>query len=249
MLKLDINLNAPLMNAAGSLGFAPEARQMEVFVGLGAFITNPISLGERTPARGPRLLPYPGGYLLHSGHPNPGLSAVIRRFAERWARSPRPVYVHVLGQTSAEVSRMVQALEGLEGVAGIELGLPPQADEAQCRTLIQAALGELPVIARLPFETALTLAESLAESGAAAFSLSAPRGMLKAPNGELVSGRLYGPAVFPHALALAAQLSQLGLPLISAGGATKRADADAMLAAGAVAVQLDSVLWLGGFED
>lgn len=249
MLKLELTLNSPLMNSAGSLGFAPEARLLAAFPEMGAFITNPVSLGERTPARGPRLLPYPGGYLLHSGHPNPGLSSVIRRFAERWARSPLPVYVHLLAQTPGEVSRMAQALEGLEGVAGIELGLPPQADAAFCRSLLQAALGELPVIARLPFEAAFTLAESLGKGGAAAFSLSAPRGMLKAPNGELVSGRLYGPAVFPQALALAAQLSQLGLPLIAGGGVARRADAEAMLAAGALAVQLDSVLWLGGFED
>lgn len=248
MLKLDITLNAPLMNAAGSLGFAPEARLLEAFAGIGAFITNPVSLAERTPAREPRLLAYPGGYLLHTGYPNPGLARVIRRFAERWARSPLPVYVHLLAQTPVEVSRMAQALEGLEGVAGIELGLPPQADSTLCRALVQAALGELPVIARLPFEAALSLAESLADSGAAAFSLSAPRGMLKAPGGEMVSGRLYGPAVFPQALALAVQLSQAGLPVIGAGGVTRRADADAVLATGALAVQLDSVLWLGGFE-
>ena len=155
----------------------------------------------------------------------------------------------VLAEAQQVYPRLLQALEGLEGVAGIELGLPPQADSSVCRSLVQAALGELPVIARLPFETALILAERLADSGAAAFSLSAPRGMLKAPGGDMVSGRLYGPAVFPQALALAAQLSQPGLPVIGAGGVRRRADVDAMLAAGALAVQLDSVLWLGGFED
>jgi dihydroorotate dehydrogenase len=41
------------------------------------------------------------------------------------------------------------------------------------------------------------------------------------------------------------ELSQLSIPTIGAGGVYTQEHADAMLAAGAYAVQLDSVLWRG----
>jgi dihydroorotate dehydrogenase (NAD+) catalytic subunit len=85
---------------------------------MGAFITNPVSLRPRTPAQGPRLLPFPGGFLLHSGNPNPGLRRVIQLYAGRWARSPLPVVVHLLAESPAEVSEMAERLERVDGVAG-----------------------------------------------------------------------------------------------------------------------------------
>ena len=48
-------LTPPLMNAAGSLGFAPDMRTPVDMSKLGAFITNPISLGPRSPAQGKRF--------------------------------------------------------------------------------------------------------------------------------------------------------------------------------------------------
>ena len=81
MPKFDLALNTPIMNAAGSLGFALDPNVPIDISHLGAFVTNPISIRKRTPARGPRLLEFPGGFLLHSGYPNPGLDSIIRRFA------------------------------------------------------------------------------------------------------------------------------------------------------------------------
>jgi dihydroorotate dehydrogenase (NAD+) catalytic subunit len=59
-----------------------------------------------------------------------------------------------------------------------------------------------------------------------------------------VRGRLYGPAIFPHALQAVAQLKeQLQVPIFAAGGVYRREDAMALLRAGAAAVQLDGVMW------
>ncbi|MEK6222795.1 MAG: hypothetical protein N2D54_11170, partial [Chloroflexota bacterium] len=82
------------MNAAGMLGFSPD--KLSVFPGQGAFITNPISLRQRKPAYGERMLNFPGGILLHTGHPNPGLSAVIKQHAGKWVKSNLPIIVHLL---------------------------------------------------------------------------------------------------------------------------------------------------------
>ena len=70
-----------------------------------------------------------------------------------------------------------------------------------------------------------------------------PRGSLPGPGKELLSGRLYGPGIFPLALNTVETLCALGFPVIGAGGVYAKEQALAMLEAGALAVQLDTVLW------
>lgn len=248
MAKYDLWLAEPIMNAAGMLGFAPDARRVESLGSLGAFITNPVSLQARNPAHGERLVEYPGGFLLHSGHPNPGLKSVIRRYAGQWAASELPVIVHLLVQSADQAAQMAAWLEGIEGVSGLELGLPPQINEEQAVSVVQAASGELPLIVRLPFEQAQLLGKALSKSTASAFSLAPPRGTLSGAGSDLCSGRLYGPAVLPLALRLVRELARLETPIYAAGGVYRQEDVQAMLAAGASAVQLDAVLWRGGLE-
>ena len=244
MPKSDLLVRPPLMNAAGSLGFVPNRRSGRDWKRFGAFFTNPISLGPRTPSHGCRYMPFPGGFLLHTGYPNPGLQAALRRYAPAWARSSLPVVVHLLAQEPGELARIVRRLEGVEGVMGVEVGLPPGVDASLARQLVQAALGEMILIVRLPFEQAVDLGVLAVQAGAAAVSLGAPRGALPGPDGKPVEGRLYGPAVFPQALHLTRQLAGLGLPVIAGGGVYSGQDARVLLEAGAVGVQLDASLWL-----
>jgi dihydroorotate dehydrogenase (NAD+) catalytic subunit len=251
-MRLDLTFDPPWMNAAGSLGFAPDRHGPVDLARLGAFVSHPISLEKRSPAHGARYLAYPGGFLLHTGYPNPGLRTAIRRYGDQWGRSPVPVLVHLLCQHVEELSQAVQRLEGLPGVAGIELGLPPEIEAGQAKALAQAAAGELPVIVRLPLERAVELAAALTKNdlqteSLAAFSLGPPRGLLPTPDGGLGRGRLYGPGVFPLALATVKALSAFGVPVIGAGGVYRMEQAEAMLRAGAAAVQLDAVLWRGGW--
>src|SRR4030043_761294 len=96
MSKHDLAIDPPLMNAAGSLGFSPDLYSPMDWSRMGAFVTNPISLMPRTPARGKRFIAYPGGFLLHTGFPNPGLSHVLRRYAAQWSRSTIQGMVHPL---------------------------------------------------------------------------------------------------------------------------------------------------------
>jgi dihydroorotate dehydrogenase (NAD+) catalytic subunit len=251
-MKLDLAFDPPWMNAAGSLGFAPDRHGPVELSRLGAFVTHPISLEKRTPAHGVRYLAFPGGFLLHTGYPNPGLRTAIRRYGDQWGRSPIPVIVHLLCQRVDELAQAVQRLEGVSGVTGIELGLPPEIDAGQAAALAQAAMGELPVIVRLPLERAVELGGAITKNnanidGLAAFSLGPPRGVLPTPEGSLARGRLYGPAVFPLALAAVKTLTRFRVPVIGAGGVYREEQAEAMLRAGAVAVQLDAVLWRGGW--
>ena len=247
-MKTDLSLSKPLMNAAGSLGFAPEARSGLDLSHLGAFITNPISLAGRSPARGARYLAFPGGFLLHTGYPNPGLKTAIRRHAARWRRSPIPVIVHLLPQSPQEAAQMVQRLEAVDGIAGVEISLPLDADGQTASAFAQASRGELPVVLRLPMDGASGLVPHITSAGLAAISLAPPRGMLPLPSGGFVQGRLYGPAVFPLALAVVQRLARSGIAVIAAGGVYHPEQVAALHQAGAAAVQLDSVLWQGGFK-
>ena len=247
-MKYDLSFDPPLMNAAGWLGLAPDPRAAIDLSQLGAFVTNPVSLAPRHPAQGRRYLPYPGGFLLHTGHPNPGLSAVVRRFSPRWARLPLPVIVHLLCQNVADVGEMVRRLEIQPGVVGFELGLPPDIETAAAHLLVQAALGELPLVVRLPLERVKELASAISAAfPSVAFSLGPPRGVLPLPGSTFLRGRLYGPSVYPLALAAVREAARLGLPVIASGGVYHPDQVQTMLSAGAIAVQLDAVLWRVGW--
>ena len=70
---------------------------------------------------------------------------------------------------------------------------------------------------------------------------------LPGPDSALIHGRIYGPGIFPLALAAVRTIKDVGVPVIGAGGVYQPGDVDAMLSAGAIAVQLDSVLWRGDY--
>jgi dihydroorotate dehydrogenase len=247
MAKADLFLSGPLLNAAGMLGFAPDMHAGLEWTQFGAFVTNPISREARSPASGSRCRSYPGGFLLHTGYPNPGFRAALKKYRPRWERASLPILVHLLAGTARDLRWMAEQLEGVEGVMGIEVGLPPGISPAETADLVAAAAVELPVVARLPFEGMLALAAAAASAGAAAVSLAPPRGAVPGDAGELLAGRLYGPGVFPQALAAVRTLAIQGHTVIGAGGVYSRLQAEAMLKAGASAVQLDGVLWRGGF--
>lgn len=245
MDKVSLLLEKPLLNAAGTLGFAPDRASPVDLTRLGAFITNPVSLEPRTAAHGVRLIEYPGGFLLHTGYPNPGLRAVLRRYAARWRQLPIPLLVHLLARTPEEVYRAVLELEKVDGVTGFEIGLPPGCTREQAVALFKAARGERAVILRLPFENAQELGAALLAAGSPTISLGPPRGILPGPAGKLVSGRLYGPAVFPLMLPVVRSLAEMGFEVIGGGGVYMAEQVAVMLASGASAVQLDTVLWRG----
>lgn len=248
MSKFDLELKSPLMNAAGSLGFAPDPRGPVELSQLGAFITNPVSMSPRKVTKGTRYLDFPGGFILHTGHPNPGFRAALHRYKPRWARSPVPVLVHLLFNDIDELLYMLTELEEIAGVSGVEVGLPTQVDVVFIRELIISVSGELPVIIRLPMERAAAIVQALAEellSTVSAVSIGPPRGALPGAKDSLMYGRLYGPGLFPQTLAAVKTIAQFRVPVIAAGGVYHPGQVEILLKEGAIGVQLDAVLWRG----
>ncbi|MDW8327834.1 MAG: hypothetical protein RMK99_14825 [Anaerolineales bacterium] len=242
--KRGLTLRGPLHNAAGVLGFAGEYRGLLDFSRLGAFITNPITLHARTPAAPPNAVALPDGVLIHTGLPNPGLRVALRRFPREWERDLLrlgvPVIVHLAATTPGEVRRSVDWIEREERVSGVELGFRDDVTAGELELLVRAARG-VPLIARLPAGRGLELAEAAVRAGADALTVSAP------PRRTVggVTGRYYGRdcllAALEEVRAVCALLPET--PVIGAGGVFTPDDARAMREAGAVAVQLDAVLW------
>lgn len=239
-MKRDLCFSNPIMNAAGLLGFSPDKREIE---GFGAFVTNPISLRPRAPAAQPAVFEFPGGFLLHTGLPNPGLAAALKKYAATWNRAALPIVVHLMVERPVETASMLRTLEDIENVVAVELGFPPLEEDDLIFSNLQLCAGELPLIFSLPAVQILRLGPRLIKGGAAALGMARPRGALMR-GGRLVEGRLYGMSLFPRALELVRSAAILGLPLIAAGGVWTKQDAADMLSAGAIAVQADASLWL-----
>lgn len=250
-MKRDLHFNKLLMNAAGSLGFAPDFRSPGDFGSLdsfGAFVTNPISLRPRLPTAQPAVIEYPGGFLLHTGLPNPGFHAALKKFSARWMRSELPIIVNLMADRPEEAQTMVRRLEPQENVMGVELGFAPLLADDIISLTLEMCLGEIPLIFSLPVEQVLSLGPRLMQEGAQAISIAAPRGSHITSHKSVISGRMYGPSLFPQTLNLVESAAKLGLPIIGSGGVWSKENADAMLSVGALAVQVDAALWNPAFQ-
>src|SRR5574342_430903 len=220
--KRGLVLAGPVMNASGLLGFAGEYRGLVDFTRLGAFVTNAVTARPRAPAHPPNAIPLPNGVLIHTGLPNPGVRAAVRRYDREWQRLDVPIIVHLAATTPADVQRSVEYLDNAEGVSGIELGLRDDVSVEEMDHSIRAALGGPPLIVRLPIVRAAELCEAAARAGADALTVGAPlrtspptsppdplsSGAFPAGEGESQGesdgqkwkGRYYGPEGFPVAL-------------------------------------------------
>jgi len=248
--KHSLFINSPVMNAAGTLGFANRYRHLINTEKLGAMVTNPITLEPWRPASGTRVIPLDAGILVHTGLPNPGLARTIKEYSPLWRDSPVPVILHLVATAPQHIRESVEILDKVDSVAAVELGLDDDIAWDEAQLLVEAATqyAEKPVLVRLPAYDAFEIASTCVQAGADALVIAAaPRGTARDPrSGKLVSGRVYGPLVKPMMLRLVGVLARriVDVPLIGAGGIHSIQDARDYLEAGAAAVQLDSVTWI-----
>jgi dihydroorotate dehydrogenase (NAD+) catalytic subunit len=242
-------LRRPVMTAAGCFGYGIEYARLADIAGIGAIVTRSTTLHGRRVARPPQLIETPAGLLAVGAWPNPGLARVIDRHAPVWASWDTPVLLSVAGATADEFAAFAAALEGVEGIAGLELNLAGHTDAAGVVAAARAAT-QLPLLAKLPHlegdrQALAALARSVADAGADAIvAISSPRGLAIDPSsGARVEGWLSGPALRPLALALVADIAAAAsVPVIGCGGIASAEDARQFLAAGAAAVQIGAAL-------
>lgn len=253
--KIGLSLSNPVMIAAGCAGYGQAYQSLLDLVAFGAVVTNPITLRPRRGPLQPRLVETPGGFILNTGEQNPGVKKVIQQAQKSWAALPTAIIAHLPADDPDDLLRTARALAHLEApqgqtvLAAIELGLPRLAhphDVARWIRAIQEG-SPLPLLVKLPLGAPLGLAEAAAEAQADALVIgSPPQGTAQAgQGGVLVTGALYGPALHSLVLHDLQQIkSWLDLPLVAAGGIHSLADAETFLAAGATALQLDSLLFI-----
>jgi dihydroorotate dehydrogenase len=244
-MKSDLDfLNAgKWMNAAGTAGFFPSRGLLNHFPEIALFITNPISYYPRKPATQRNIIPFQGGFMVHTGHPNPGLRKVIHQFRENWENAILPVCVNVLSDEPYNIEKIVRSLENIENIAAIELGIDHSLKVSDIEANIQAVMGELPIILSLPFEFVFRewLGRVLSPE-IVAVSVQAPRGVLK-HNGQYFHGRLYGRSIFPLTLHAVQHLTSFEKPIYAGVGVLQESQISSLLEIGAHNFQGHELIW------
>ncbi|MFC1976073.1 dihydroorotate dehydrogenase, partial [Chloroflexota bacterium] len=145
--------------------------------------------------------------------------------------------------------RTARALDSTAAIAAIELGLPPQATPRDIEHWVRAVREGcmLPLLVKLPLGAIEEMAEGVAKTPADGLVIGSPPPgtALVQSSGEMVRGNLYGPALHSTVLRQVQIIREfVDVPIIAVGGIHSLADAQAFLAAGSVAVQIDSLLWV-----
>ncbi len=249
-------LQNPILAAAGPFGYGVELEDAVDLDRLGAIVTRGTTLKPRAGHGAPRTAEVPSGLLIGIGLQNPGIEVVLERFASTWARWPVPVILNLCGESVGDVVECVRRLEGVAGVAGIELNLSCGGgrggamwglDEGSAGSLVGAVrrATDLPVIAKLTAAAAdaRAVAKACEDAGADAISaINTLPGLAVAPerDGPLlgsVYGGISGSALKPIALRVVFEVAQaVDIPVIGIGGVSGLDDVLDLLAVGAVAV-------------
>jgi len=254
----------PILVASGTFGYGVEYADVVDVQRIGAICCKGTTLKPRAGNRPPRVTETPGGMLNSIGLQNPGIDAVLERYAPLWATWKVPVIVNVAGESIEDYVGVVRKLDLVPGVAGVELniscpnvgrgGLQFAIDQDAAAAVTRAVrrATELPLIVKLSPNVSdiRPIARAVADAGADALSaINTLSGMaLRADRTGPFLGNTYGglsgPAIKPVALRIVYEVAQVvEIPVIAIGGVTGIDDVLDFLAAGAVAVQVGTAIF------
>jgi dihydroorotate dehydrogenase (NAD+) catalytic subunit len=256
-----LRLPNPILVASGTFGYAREMEHLVNVRRLGGILPKTITQEPRAGNSPWRTIETPAGMLNSIGLDNDGIEAFIEHHLPYLAGLGVPVIVSIAGRAHDEFVRMAQRLDGLAGVAALELniscpnvsgGVDFGTDPVMCERLVADCRRAtvVPVIAKLtPNVTSVPeIARAAAAGGADAISLiNTCLGMAinwrrRRPMLGNVMGGLSGPAVKPIALRAVYQAAQAtSTPIIGIGGIATIDDVMEFFVAGAMAVQLGTV--------
>jgi len=244
----------PILNASGCLDglVAPEVAQT-----LDAFVTKTVTPLPRAGNPPPRIAETESGMLNSIGLQNPGVDVVVSEVLPRLAALGVPLWVSAGGFSAADYAFVCERLDELSDVATIELNLScPNVDEAPetASELVAAAraVTSKPLYAKLSPATAdiAEAARAVVDAGADGLSLvNTIRGLALDPQTlqpvlARGAGGYSGPALRPIVLACVhACASAVDVPIVGMGGVSSGRDALELVAAGAAAIALGTVLF------
>jgi dihydroorotate dehydrogenase (NAD+) catalytic subunit len=243
-----------LLNASGCLEAlaAPDVARS-----LDAFVTKTVTPLPREGNEPVRIAETDHGMLNSIGLQNPGIDAFVSSVLPQLRRLDLPIWVSLGGFSASDYARCAEALDGHGEVVTVELNLScPNVDEApesaaEIVAACRVATG-LPLYAKLSpaLPDVAEVARAVEAAGADGLSLvNTIRGLALhertlRPILARSSGGYSGPALKPIALAAVfACRRATGLPIVGMGGVWSGRDALELIAAGASAVALGTVLF------
>ena len=262
-IRLDVRLGRlrlsnPITVASGTFGYA---REMAGFVDLGrlgGILPKTITLQPRPGNPPPRICETAAGMLNSIGLDNDGIEAFIQRQLPYLASLGPAIIVSIAAKNQEEFVQMAARLEGVPGIAALELniscpnvsgGVDFGIDAAACEKVVSGvrAACSYPILAKLtPNVTNIADIARAAEAGGAdAVSLintclaMAVDWRKRRPILGKVLGGLSGPAIKPIALRMVYQVARaVRIPVMGIGGIATIDDVMEFLVSGATAVQL-----------
>jgi dihydroorotate dehydrogenase (NAD+) catalytic subunit len=249
----------PLVLAAGTAGFGRELAGVLDLERLGGLVTKAVSRSPRAGNAPPRVAEFRGGMLNSVGLANPGLDHVLRDELPWLAANARraQVLVNVVGFTVEEYAEVAAGLDGVAGIAALELnlscpntsagGIEFGADPECVRRIVSAsrARTRLPLLAKLsPVVPDIPrIAVVARDAGADGISvvntfpglLYHEGGGARLGNGH---GGVSGPPLLPIGVLATARVVEAtdGMPVLGVGGVRSAADVEQYLRVGAVLV-------------
>ena len=254
----------PILVASGTFGYGIEYGDVVDVDRLGGICCKGTTLKPRIGNPTPRVTETPAGMLNSIGLQNPGVDAVIEKYAGEWTTWKAPVLVNVAGESVHDYVEVARRLDGVPGVAGIELNIScPNVGAGGLQFAIDAGAAaevtaavrratDLPLLVKLSPNVAdiRPIARAIADAGADALTaINTLSGIAVAPGRRKpllgnIYGGLSGPAVKPVALRIVYEASQVvKIPVVAIGGVTELADVLDFLAVGAVAVQVGTAIF------
>jgi dihydroorotate dehydrogenase (NAD+) catalytic subunit len=248
----------PILNASGCLDAltAPDIART-----LDAFVTKTVTPLRREGNPPPRIAEVEGWMLNSIGLQNPGIEGFLRDNLPRLRALDVPIWVSVGGFSADDYALVCASLDEHDDVVTIELNLScPNVDEApeSAAELVAAAreATRKPLFAKLSpaLPDIAEAARAVADVGADGLSLvNTIRGLALDPHTlqprlALGSGGASGPSLRPIALrCVHACATAVDLPIVGMGGVASGRDALDLIAAGASAIALGTVLFSDPF--
>ena len=254
-----LRLRNPVLTASGTFGYGLEFAPYLDLNRLGGIVVKGLYYGLREGNPPPRLVETASGLINAIGLQGVGVEHFAADVLPELRKYDTAVFVNVCGADNEEYLRVIDFLEGQDGIAGYELNIscPNVKQNGACpalfpeatRLIVAAARARSrrPLIAKLsPNVTSIVdIARAAEDGGADALSLINTILALavdletRRPKLGNIFGGLSGPAVKPIALRMTYQVAKaVHIPVIGMGGIMNGADALEFMVSGARAVQV-----------
>src|SRR4051812_21730114 len=244
--KHGLRLRNPVLVASGTFGYGTEYQKLVDIQRLGAICSKGITVRPRDGNATPRIAETPAGMLNAIGLQNVGLRKIVSEKAPIWARWTVPVIANISGESIDEFAELAATLDGVPGIAGLELNIScpnvraggrlfaDDAESASAVTRACRAQSSLPLMVKLSPNAGDIVGIAVAVEAAGADALSVANTLVgmtidverRRPYLANTTGGLSGPAVRPVIVRMVYQIARaVSLPIVGIGGGTPTGEA------------------------